>query len=206
MTGSPKRKSLENRLRRVRVAVIDFRQAMDTPRPHDLLLIALRDKQERLWKHLEPRLSRIQADATKGCTRSLHWIRDHVDELGYVLARAEILKRTNVDAMHRSAKEASEYAARIKQAHQERDDWLAKTVSRSSVAGPVRPALPRVTIQRTTGDPMRTPVSFPTASTPPSCDHGVASEAWVRELEGVRRGGMPATVGASRTEDVIPRK
>ncbi len=207
MIGSPTRKALDNRLRRVHAAVLEFRRTLDIPRPHDLLFIALRDKQAQLWKRLEPRLARIKADAAQGCTPSLRWIEAHLEELGYVLARGELLEQSLHAKQAQSAEAMAECTARVKQAQRERDAYLAAVAARDPAPMPTRRPAPRVILQYTRVDPVRAATAIPeAASTPPSCDYGVGSEAWLRELEVVRRGGMPPTVGASRAEDVIPRK
>jgi hypothetical protein len=115
--------------------------------------------------------------------------------------------RSSADAIQRCAEETADYGMRLAQARQDRDAWVARAINRPPDEKATQYAPPRVTLQRpkvahAAVEPNRPEI----ASTPPSCDYGVGSEAWLRELERVRQQGVPAFAGASRSEDVIPRK
>lgn len=207
MIGSPTRKSLENRLRRVHAAVLEFRRALETECSHEFLLLTLKDKQLQLWRRLGPRLARIQADATQGCDPSLRWIGGHLDELGYVLAHGELLERSVRATETQSAEAAAAWEARRKQAQRERDAYQLAANSRELAATLTKCAPPRAILQHTEVARLRRDsLRQEAASTPPPCEHGVGSEAWRQELERVRQQGMPKFAGVSRSEDVIPRK
>ncbi len=195
-----------------------FRLELDRVPPSDIFKQTLVCHQASLWGRLKPRLDRIQREAANGCRGSLEWIECHLEKLGYILARGELLELEMVRRQELAAAAEVSRAARrdeFEQARREYEasrtdaDREAEMAERQAHIELITEAINASRIaarERLKNRPRN--VLLPTRSAPPSpsCEVVVGSESWLRELEIVRRGSELRTVGPSRAEDVIPRK